>query len=92
MALNPGTLTTLTGPTTLTGSLGFGFSTIYALIDTDITISGSNLGVARFVMPKGMRFEATLGAGGYSVQNYIQRITLHNTYGSVLVASGAYDS
>jgi hypothetical protein len=88
MALNPGTLTTLTGPTTLTGS----FCTIYALIDTDMTISGSNLGVARFVIPKGMKFDATLGAGAYSLQNYIASVTIHNTYGSVLVASGAYDS
>jgi hypothetical protein len=88
MAIIPGTLTTLSGQSTLTGS----FSTIYALADTDISISGSNIGSTRFVMPKGMKYESALGEGVYSVQNYISRVEVNNTYGSVLVVTGAEDS
>ena len=88
MAIIPGTLTTLTGPQTISGS----FTTLYALTDSDVSISGSNLGVAQFVMPKGMRFDATLGEGAYSLQNYIQRVQVNNAYGSVLVVTGAEDS
>lgn len=88
MALIPGTLTTLTGQSTLTGS----FSTLYALTDSDVYISGSQLGEASFVMPRGMRFEATLGEGAYSVQNFIAKVQINNTYGSVLVLEGQTDT
>jgi len=75
-----GTLTIVSGSQTVTG----GFSTIYALIDSDITISGSEVGVARFVMPKGMKFEATVEASAYQIDNHIQSITVNNVYGQVL--------
>jgi hypothetical protein len=88
MAIIPGTLTTLTGQSTLTGS----FMRIYALADTDISISGSNIGSTRFVMPKGMNFESAFGEGGYQLRNDIARVEVNNTYGSVLVVTGAEDS
>ena len=89
MAIIPGRLYTLTGQSTLTGSF---YSTLYALTDSDVYISGSNLGEASFVMPKGMRFDATLGEGGYSIQNYITKVQINNTYGSVLVVEGTTDN
>ena len=88
MAIIPGTLITLTGQSILTGS----FMRVYALTDTDISISGSNIGSTRFVMPKGMKYESALGEGTYSVQNYITRVQINNTYGSVLLVAGAEDS
>jgi hypothetical protein len=89
MAIIPGRLYTLTGQSTLTGSF---YSTLYALTDSDVYISGSNLGEASFVMPKGMRFDATLGEGAYSVQNYITKVQINNTYGSVLVVEGTTEN
>jgi hypothetical protein len=82
MAAN-GTLTVISGSQTVTG----GFSTVYALTDSDVTISGSAVGLARFVMPRGMTFEATVAAAVYQVDNNIQSITVHNAYGQVLAAT-----
>jgi hypothetical protein len=78
-----GILTVVSGSQTVTG----GFSTIYALVDSDITISGSEVGVARFVMPKGMTFEATVEASVYQIDNHIASISVHNTYGKVLAVT-----
>ena len=85
MAIIPGKLYTLTGQSTLTGSF---YSTLYALTNSDVYISGSTLGESSFVMPQGMRFEATLGEGSYSVQNLISKVQVNNTNGSVLVLEG----
>jgi len=78
-----GILTVISGSQTVTG----GFSTIYALVDTDITISGSALGVARFVMPQGMKFDATVAEANYQIDNNIGRISVNNVYGQVLAVT-----
>ena len=78
-----GILTLVSGSQTVTGS----FSTVYALVDTDITISGSAVGVARFVMPQGMKFDATVAATNYQIDNNIASVKVNNAYGQVLAVT-----
>jgi hypothetical protein len=65
------------GSGVVTGS----FAVITALADTDLTISGSELGEARFNLSVGNTFTATSAS---VAANIIEAITVNNAYGSVL--------
>ena len=78
-----GTLTYLSGSQSLTGSFG----RIYAITDSIISVSGSSLGQATFLLKAGTNFESlTTSAinGGTFIENNIQYININNTYGFIL--------
>lgn len=79
-----GTLTLISGSQTATGT----FATVKALVESDITISGSNVGNLRFILSTGQEFtnfvsNSTLG--GYYPANEIQSVTVNNSYGNVVL-------
>lgn len=79
-----GSLTLISGSQTATGT----FATVKALIDSDITVSGSNIGALRFVLGTGQEytnFVTNTTAGGYYPANEIQSVTVNNSYGSVVL-------
>ena len=79
-----GSLTLISGSQTATGS----FATVKALIDSDITVSGSNIGALRFVLATGQEytnFVAASASAGYYPANEIQSVKVNNSYGTVLL-------
>lgn len=79
-----GSLTLISGSQTVTGT----FATVKALVDSDITVSGSNVGNLRFVLSTGQEFTnfvTNATAGGYYPANEIQRVTVNNSYGNVVL-------
>jgi len=79
-----GSLTLISGSQTTTGT----FATVKALIDSDITVSGSNIGALRFVLGTGQEytnFVTNSTLGGYYPANEIQSVTVNNSYGTVVL-------
>lgn len=79
-----GSLTYLSGSQSATGT----FATVQALTDSDITVSGSNIGALRFVLGAGQQytnFVTNTTAGGYYPANEIQSVSVNNSYGSVVL-------
>jgi len=79
-----GSLTLISGSQTTTGT----FATVKALIDSDITVSGSNIGALRFVLGTGQEytnFVSNSTLAGYYPANEIQSVTVNNSYGTVVL-------
>ncbi len=79
-----GSLTYLSGSQAATGT----FATVKALTDSDITVSGSNVGALRFVLAAGQEytnFVTNATTGGYYPANEIQSVSVNNSYGSVVL-------
>jgi hypothetical protein len=79
-----GSLTLLSGSQSTTGT----FATVKALTDSDITVSGSNIGALRFVLGAGQEytnFVTNSTAAGYYPANEIQSVSVNNSYGTVVL-------
>jgi len=79
-----GSLTLISGSQIATGT----FATVKALIDSDITVSGSNIGALRFVLGTGQEytnFVSNSTLAGYYPANEIQSVTVNNSYGTVVL-------
>lgn len=78
-----GTLTLISGSQTVTGT----FATVKALVESDVTISGSNVGNLRFILGTGQEytnFVTDVTLAGYFPANEIESITVNNSYGNVV--------
>lgn len=79
-----GSLTYLSGSQSTTGT----FATVKALSDSDITVSGSNVGSLRFVLAAGQEFTnfvTNTSSAGYYPANEIQSVSVNNSYGAVVL-------